>query len=219
MGYFDKAHITNGSSRFNLEPGSFTSTFFKETVRRRPDAWRMFGFVHADHKSSAENSRQEENANVTNYHRQLNALFTGLRNTQNGLDTRLKNVQVQIGDHPPFMCELVVRFICFVVDMPAANMLCGTFDNHGAKVIRHHHACNAGFDELDNPYHDQCIYNDADDMFSAMRERNKKQRRLLSVKKVENHAFATLQVGNPKFNICLVTPFESMHTVRLSAVK
>ena len=50
MGYFDKAHITNGSSRFNLEPGSFTSMFFKETVRCRPDAWRMFGFVHADHK-------------------------------------------------------------------------------------------------------------------------------------------------------------------------
>jgi hypothetical protein len=146
-------------------------------------------------------------------------MFKSLKHTQQGNDNRLKNVRVQIGDHPPFICEVVVRFIAFIVDMPAANMLCGTFDNRSKGVKCHHHACNAGFADLDQPYKTQCTYNNADEMFQAMQEGNKAERRIRSVKKVEHHAFASFPVGNPKFNIFSGTPFESMHSLRQGTLK
>jgi hypothetical protein len=93
MLYFDKCHITNGSGRFGLEPATMTSTLFTEQACRSPIAYRVLGFIHQLMKSTAENTKQANNANVINYHRQLNILFEGLRQVQSGIDRRLQNDQ------------------------------------------------------------------------------------------------------------------------------
>jgi hypothetical protein len=129
MFYFDKCHITNGSSRFWLEPATMTSSLFTEVTRRHSDAHRVLGFIHQVLKSSAENSKQDTNANVQNYHRQLAVLFRGLRQVQQGLDKRLQGVEITIYDDVEgdvtFTADIIVPINLFIADTPPPTCCVG----------------------------------------------------------------------------------------------
>jgi hypothetical protein len=58
MLYGDKCHITNGSSRFCLEPITMTSSIFTEGARHHSEAHRVLGFMHQILKSIAVNTKQ-----------------------------------------------------------------------------------------------------------------------------------------------------------------
>jgi hypothetical protein len=147
---FDKSHVTNGSNRFGLEPGSFLLSLFTEQTRRRTDAWRMLGFVHQVLKSSAENAALQADTNVNNYHHQLCVLLHVIAQVQAGLDERLQNVTLTI-DGNTFQCDLVVPIMCVITDTLAANIVCGHYNSASAELSRLHRACDCSHKQLDDP--------------------------------------------------------------------
>jgi hypothetical protein len=217
MFYFDKCHITNGSSRFGLEPATMTSSIFTELTRRHADAHHVLGFIHQVLKSSAENSKQGANANVQNYHRQLEVLFRGLRQVQQGLDKHLQGVTVTIYDDVDgdvtCTADIIVPINLFIADTPAANMLCGHYDNHHPSVQRHHHMCDAGFLDLAD-WANVCTFSDATTIFNVQATARTCEQQLLSVKAVDN-AFMGLHVLLESSSIFRATTTETMHSIRL----
>jgi hypothetical protein len=217
MFYFDKCHITNGSSRFGLEPATMTSSLFTEVTRRHSDAHRVLGFIHQVLKSSAENSKQDTNANVQNYHRQLAVLFRGLRQVQQGLDKRLQGVEITIYDDVEgdvtFTADIIVPINLFIADTPAANMLCGHYDNHHPSVQRHHHMCDAGFTDLAD-WANVCTFADATTIFNVQATGRTCEQKAHSVKAVDN-AFVGLHILLESSSIFRATTTETMHSIRL----
>ena len=215
--YFDKSHVTNGSPRFGLEPGSFTTSLFTEETRRSTEAWRMLGFVHQLLKSSAENAALHTDTNVNNYHRQLNVLLKGIADVQNGLDDRLKNVTITVDDHT-FTCEVVCPIICVITDTPAANIACGHYNASAAELARPHRACDSSHNHLADPDR-KCVFVNAGHMFELLHNGTKTELKQHSLKAVVNHAFEHLHVGDPERNIWGATVSDIMHSVRQGTLR
>jgi hypothetical protein len=169
MLYGNKCHITNGSSRFGLEPITMTSSIFMEGARRHSEAHRVLGFMHQILKSTTENKKQNTNINVQNYHRQLDVLFRGLRLIQEGINKGLQGVTITIYDDVEgdvtFTADLVVPINIFIADTPAANIVCGHYNNHHPSVQRHHHMCHASFADLADATN-VCTFVDAQAIFN-----------------------------------------------------
>lgn len=221
MLYFDKCHITNGSGRFGLEPATMTSTIFTEHTRRSPEAHRVLGFIHQMMKSTAENTKQDSNVNVQNYHRQLDVLFTGLRRVQAGIDKRLQGVPITIYDdelnETTFTADIISPIILIIADTPAANILCGHYDNHNPKVQRHHHMCDTGFKELAD-WVKTCTFMDANHVFDIQANGTAMEQQALSVKQVKN-AFRDLHVLLESSSILRATATEIMHSIRQGMIR
>lgn len=215
--YFDKSHVTNGSNRFGLEPGSFSLSLFTEQTRRRTDAWRMLGFIHQVLKSSAENAALQADTNVNNYHRQLRVLLHVIAQVQAGLDKRLQNVTLTIDEHT-FQCDLVVPIMCVITDTPAANIVCGHYNGASAELSRPHRACDCSHKQLDDPDR-KCVFVEAADIFELMASGTAADQKAYSIKPVINHAFAKLLIGDPVYSIFGATLTDIMHAVRQGTLR
>jgi hypothetical protein len=165
-------------------------------------------------KSTAENTKQANNANVVNYHRQLNILFEGLQQVQSGIDRWLQNVSLTIHNDAlgdvTFTADIVVPIILIIADTPAANILCGHYDNHNPKVKRHHHMCNVDFDHLGD-WTNACTFIDAVHVFDIQANGSAAEQQALSVKPVLN-AFRDLQILLDSSSILRATATEIMYS-------
>jgi hypothetical protein len=216
MLYGDKCHITNGSSQFGLEPITMPSSIFTEGARCHSEAHRVLGFMHQILKSTAENTKQNININVQNYHRQLDVLFCVLRLIQEGIDKRLQGVMITIYDDVEgdvmFTADLIVPINIFIADTPAANIVCGHYDNHHPLVQRHHHMCDASFANLADATN-VCTFVDVQAIFDVQAIDSAKEQKQLSVKSADN-SFQAICVCLEGSSIFRATTTEMMHSIR-----
>ena len=72
--WIDRTSVT-GNGRFSLKPYMFTPAIFKETFRRKIQAWGYHGFLPKVKLSSAQNRGMKQGDNIRNYHDQLHAVL------------------------------------------------------------------------------------------------------------------------------------------------
>ena len=94
---FDSVNVTK-NGRTTCCPVLISSSLFKEECRRRPEFWRVIGYiVDPTEKSKSENSTNTRGHSTLNMHRQLEVILDGLKRLHSGQDTRLNDVRITIG--------------------------------------------------------------------------------------------------------------------------
>ena len=90
---FDLVNVTK-NGRTTSCPVLISSSLFKEECWRRPEFWRVIGYiVNPTKKSKSKNSTNTRGHSTRNMHHQLEVLLDGLKRLHSGQDTCLNNVQ------------------------------------------------------------------------------------------------------------------------------
>jgi hypothetical protein len=142
-------------------------------------------------------------------------LFCGLRLIQDGIDKRLQGVTITIYDDVEgdvtFTADLVVPINIFIADTPAANIVCGHYDNHHTSVQRHHHMCDASFADLADATN-VCTFVVAQAIFDVQATGSAKEQKKLSVKSVDK-SFHAIRVCLEDSSIFGATTTEILHSI------
>lgn len=104
----------------------FTPAIFKESFRRKIEAWGYHGFLPKRKTSSAQNQTQRQGDNICNYHADLYTVLQSFTMAGN----HLRDVMLPLGPTGS-MCVDVITCILFVIkDMQEGDALCGRFGKH-----------------------------------------------------------------------------------------
>ena len=90
---------------------------FKEEYRRRPDFWRVIGYiVDPTEKSTSENTTNEKGHSTRTMHHQLEVILDGLKRLHSGQDRRLNGAQVTIGNQTKQRLKIDTPVLFFILD-------------------------------------------------------------------------------------------------------
>ena len=210
--WVDRTHIT-GNNRFSLKPYMFTPAIFKETFRRRIQAWGYHGFLPKSKKSSAQNKMNKLGNNMRNYHAELYAVLQPFTTA----GPCLKNVLLPIGPNGTMRVDVVTCILFIIQDMQEGDSLCGRYGTHGVGIQRHCRGCNVNHEDLDNP-NVKCSYLLASNM-AAIATNNDLSIRQQWSQHYLNNAFDHVPLADPVRGIFGATPIETMHAFRKGLIE
>ena len=216
--YIDRTHVDEGG-RYTLEPVVFTSSIFNIETRRSHNAWRPLGYISKDYEAAivsladgkTQDARKKERTRVKkeNYHRQIFLLLSGIRNVQQQKDSRLQNVQITI-NNTTCVKNIFCPILFVICDMSAADDLCLHKKLYDGP--RPHRACNATFDELNDPLCD-CVFHYAQTIECVTQDGSDELLASYQQYRADN-AFTGLQIGHPDLGIYGATTLDTMHAIR-----
>ena len=210
--WIDRTSVT-GNDRFSLKPYMFTPAIFKETFRRRIEAWGYHGFLPKRKTSSAQNQTQSQGNNIRNYHAELYTVLQSV--TMAG--PQLRDVMLPLGPTGS-MCVDVVTCILFVIqDMQEGDALCGRFGTHTIGIQRHCRACDVSTKQLDYP-NAACSFLLAADMALIAHNDDKAVRTRWS-QHFLNNVFDHVPLADPVRGIYGATPMETLHAFRKGLIE
>ena len=192
----------------------FTPAIFKETFRRKIEAWGYHGFLPKPKLSAAQNRGMKLGDNVRNYHTQLYAVLTSF--TRAG--PSLTNVKLAIGPQGSMVQVDIITCILFVIqDMQEGDTLCGRYAVHSTGIQRHRRACDVDHINLDNPEF-TCTFLNTVDVARITSDPS------LAVGKQWpqhdlNNLFDHVPMADPVRGIYGATPVETMHVFRKGMIE
>ena len=210
--WIDRTSVT-GNSRFSLKPYMFTPAIFKETFRRRIQAWGYHGFLPKPKLSSAQNRGMKQGDNIRNYHDQLHAVLKSFITA----GPMLTNVILPIGPTGQMKVDVITCILFVIQDMQEGDMLCGRYGTHTSGTQRHSRACNVDYDNLDN-HNVKCKYLLAADMAAIAKHPKPAIQKQWSQHKL-NNVFDYVPLADPIRGIYGATPVETMHAFRKGMIE
>ena len=210
--WIDRTSVT-GNDRFSLKPYMFTPAIFKETFRRRIEAWGYHGYVPKVKASSAQNQNKRQGNNIRHYHAQLHTMLDTFRSS----DARLQGITLPIGPTRSMKVDIKTCILFVIQDMQEGDMLCGRYGPHTSKIYRQCRACNVNYDDLQNPLI-KCRYLYAEPMGRIAKSLDDNLRQRWSQHRLEN-AFESVLFADPDRGIFGSTPVETMHAFRKGTVE
>ena len=113
---FDSVNVTK-NGRTSSCPVLISSSLFKEEFRRKPEFWRVIGYiVDPTEKSKSENTTNEKGHSTRNMHSQLEVILDGLKRLHSGQDSRLNSVQITIGKQTKKGLRVDTPVLFFILD-------------------------------------------------------------------------------------------------------
>ena len=113
---FDSVNVTK-NGRTSCCPVLVSSSLFTEDSRRKPEFWKVIGYiVDPTEKSRSENSTNEKGHSSRNMHSQLEVILDGVKRLQSGQDRRLDSVQITIGNQTKKCLRIDTPVLFFILD-------------------------------------------------------------------------------------------------------
>ena len=153
---FDSVNVTKNGKTSSC-PVLMSSSLFTEECRRRPEFWRVIGYiVDPTVKSKAENKTNEKGHSTRNMHAQLEVILDGLKRLHSGLDRRLDSVQITIGNQKRTGLRVDTPVLFLILDGKERESVTVKVKGTNKKTYRHSSPCDvAPYTNLSKTSH-QC---------------------------------------------------------------